>query len=324
MSLGDAVRLLSIRLSDPELKSLCNDIWKSLSEGRTLAAAMAEHPDIFTPSVVHLIEAGEASGALQQIIQRLVAYLEEVRQVRGSIMSSLSYPALVLCVACGVIVVLLTFLLPRIQAMLAQLGGKLPLMTQLLLTGSDLTMKFGPFVIAAIIFGVVALQRWRATEIGRRRTDYWLLRLPAIGKIYLYSSIYQTTNLMATLLSSGVNTTETLRLVEKAIPNVILRAKFAAARKQIQEGVSMATAIQRVRYMPDLAMDILTVGENTGNVVSALQDINKVYREELTKALNRMTNLTVSVGLGGAFALVGFIAISVVLAVLSVSQSLQQ
>jgi type II secretory pathway component PulF len=147
--------------------------------------------------------------------------------------------------------------------------------------------------------------------------------MPVIGKIYLYSNIYGTTNLMSTLLGSGVNTTETLRLVERTIDNVILRGKFARARRQIQEGVSMATAIQRVHYMPQMAMDILTVGENTGNIVNSLNDINGIYREELTKSLNILTTATVAIALGGAILLVAIIAISVVFSVLSVGQSLQ-
>jgi type II secretory pathway component PulF len=169
----------------------------------------------------------------------------------------------------------------------------------------------------------MAIRQWRRTASGRRTTDHWLLRLPVIGRIYLYASIYATTNLMSTLLGSGVNTTESLRLVERTIDNRILFAKFAAARKQIQEGVSMAAALQRVHFMPDMAMDILGVGENTGNIVSSLNDINRIYREELTRGLNFLTNATVAVALAFAITLVFIIAVSVVFSVLSVGQSIQ-
>ena len=323
MSLGDAVNLLSRRLSDPQMKDLCEAIWKNLSEGQTLASAMRSHGNIFAPSTVHLVEAGESSGNLIAVLERIVAYLEESRDVRKKLVSNLTYPAFVLSTAVVVVIILLTFLLPKIQDMLDQLGGDLPFITRLLIGGSEATITYGPFVLAAVIAIVISLRQWRRTASGERQTDYWLLRTPIIGRIYLYSNIYGTTNLMSTLLGSGVNTTETLRLVERTISNVILRGKFALARKQIQEGVSMATAIQRVHYMPDLAMDILTVGENTGNIVNSLNDINKVYREELTKSLNILTTATVGVALGGAIILVAVIAISVVFSVLSVGQSLQ-
>lgn len=323
MSLGDTVSLLSRRLSDPQMVALCESLWRKLSEGQTLASAMRSHTKIFSASTIHLVEAGESSGNLVPVLERIVAYLEESRDVRKRLISNLTYPAFVLSTAVVVVVILLAFLLPKIQEMLDQLGGDLPLITQLLIGGSEATITYGPFVAAACLIGILSLRQWRKTQAGKRRTDYWLLRMPIIGKIYLYSNIYGTTNLMSTLLGSGVNTTETLRLVERTIDNLILRGKFARARRQIQEGVSMASAIQRVHYMPEMAMDILTVGENTGNIVNSLNDINGIYREELTKSLNILTTATVAIALGGAILLVAIIAISVVFSVLSVGQSLQ-
>ncbi len=323
MSIGDAVSLLGKRLSDPQLSHLCDSIWKRLSEGQTLAAAMRMEEGMFNPSTVHVVEAGESSGNLRVVLERVVNQMEEAREVKKNLLSSLSYPALVLSTAGIVIIILLTFLLPRIERMLDQLGGDLPLITKLLIGGSNATITFGPYVLIVAILLFFSIRQWRRSQAGRYRTDLWLLKIPIIGRIYLYSNIYSTTNLMATLLGSGVNTTETLRLVERTINNLILRGKFAAARKQIQEGVSMAVAIQRVHYMPDMAMDILTVGENTGNVISSLEDINRIYREELTKSLNLLTTTTVAVALGGALLLVAIIAISVVFSILSVGQSIQ-
>lgn len=323
MSLGDAVNLLSKRLSDPQLQALCNNLWRKLSEGQTLAAAMADAKGLFNDSTIHLVEAGEASGNLVTVLNRVVDFLTEAREVRKNLIANLTYPAFVLSTAVVVVIILLTFLLPRIRDMLDQLGGELPLITQLLIGGSEATITYGPFVLGAALIAILSLRQWRRSPAGKRQTDLWLLRLPIVGRIYLYNNIYATTNLMATLLGSGINTTETLRLVERTIDNAILRSKFALARRQIQEGVSMAAAIQRVHYMPDLAMDILTVGENTGNVVNALNDINALYREELTRSLNFMTTATVAFALGGAIVLVAIIAISVVLSVLSVSQSIQ-
>jgi type II secretory pathway component PulF len=323
MSIGDAVNLLGRRLSDPQMKAMCESVWKHLSEGQTLATALQAEKGAFSQSTIHLVEAGEASGNLKPVLEKVVAYLEEARDVRKRLVSNLSYPAFVLSTALVVVVILLVFLLPKLQNILAQLGGELPLITRILIGGSEATIKYGPFVCVGLVFGIVALLQWRRSQKGQRATDLWLLRTPIIGRIYLYSNIYATTSLMATLLGSGVNTTETLRLVERTINNLILRGKFAVARKQIQEGVSMATAIQRVHYMPDMAMDILTVGENTGNIVSSLNDVNKIYREELTKSINILTNTTVAIALGGAITLVAIIAVSVVLSILNVGQTVQ-
>ena len=322
LPLGDATRLLSVRLSDPVLKDLSHNLWRKLSEGSTLASAMKEMPDHFADSTIHLVEAGEASGNLPQVLERIVSYMEDSAELKRKIWTGLAYPAFICVVAMGVVALFLFFLLPRIRVMLDSLGGDLAWFTVTLVALADATLKYGPFVVAGLIAAWLGLRQWRKKPQGRAATDRWILRLPVIGNIYLYGNLVQTSNLMATLLGSGVNTTETLRLVERTIPNTVLRGKFAAARKQIQEGVSMATAIKRVRYMPDLAMDVLTVGENTGNLVNSLRDINTIYRRELTQALGALT-MGISTGvLLFAFVLVGVIAFAILTSVLQVSQAL--
>lgn len=322
MSLGDATRLMHQRLSDPTLKDLSGRIWRHLSEGRTLAASLMAEKGLFTPAQSHLIEAGEASGNLVPVLRRMVAYLEEKQAVKKRLIASLTYPFIIIGVATLVIGIVIGFLIPQIQKMVEQLGSELFFLARWMIACSDFAQKFGPFFLIALVFAVFALLRWRKTPLGRRTTDMWALQLPIAGTINLYSNIYATTNLMATLLGSGVNTSEALRLVERTIENTVLRAKFNAARKQIQEGVSMASAINRVHFMPDLAMDILTVGENTGDVVSSLEDINLIYRDELTTRLDRLTGLIAGVALGLAFLIVAVIAFSVAFSVISVSQSL--
>ncbi len=322
LPLGDALRLLSLRLSDPVLRDLSQVLWRKLSEGSTLAGAMRDIPGQFNESTIHLVEAGEASGNLVPILERVVAYMEESAELKKKILSSLAYPVFVCFIAFGVVALFLFFLLPRIRGMLETLGGDLAWFTSLLVNASDAALKYGPFMVGALFIGWWALMQWRKKPQGRAKTDQWMLNLPFLGTIYLYSNLVQTSNLMATLMGSGVNTTETLRLVERTINNTVLRGKFANARKQIQEGVNMATAIKRVRYMPDLAMDILTVGENTGNLVNSLRDINRIYRAELQQSLGALT-MTISTGaLIFAFLLVGLIAMSILLSVFQISNAL--
>lgn len=322
LSLGDATRLLQQRLNDPALKDLSSRIWKNLSEGRTLAAAMGMENKLFTTAQCHLIEAGEASGNLVPVLTRMVRHMEESQAVRKRLIASLSYPMIIVGVATIVIGVVIGFLIPRIEEMVTQLGGELFVLARWLLAGSEFLLKFGPIGLVATALAAFLLNRWRKTPQGRRSTDLWMLTMPILGKINLYSNVYSTSNLMSTLLGSGVNTTEALRLVERTIKNVVLSAKFSAARKQIQEGVSISSSLQNVHFMPDLAMDILAVGENTGDLVTSLEDINVIYRDELTKRLDKLTTQVAAVALTIAFSIVAIIAFSVALSVVSVSQSL--
>lgn len=321
--LGDALKLLSARLADPTLRELSTTLWKRLSEGSTLSRAMGDMPELFNESTVHLVEAGEASGNLVPILERIVAYMEEAAEMKRKVISNITYPIFICGMAFAVIVFFLLYLLPKIQGMINTLGGEMKPLARLLIDGSDALVRYGPFAIVLLLILWGGMMSWRKTAAGRIATDLWLLRIPYIGQIYLYSSIFQTSILMATLMASGVNTTETLRLIEKTIANRTLKGKFAVARKQIQEGVSMATAIRRVRYMPDMAMDILTVGENTGTLVNSLKEINKIYRRELTDKLSALTT-TISTGaLIFAFTLVAVIALAIVTSIFEVSKTLQ-
>ncbi|MDP0501637.1 MAG: type II secretion system F family protein [Verrucomicrobiota bacterium JB022] len=319
---GDAVRLLSQRVSDPTLKDLCQAVWRELSEGRTLAHALSQQTQLFNTATLHLIEAGEASGNLAPVLARTVSYLEERAAIRKDLGAKIAYPAFIVTMALGVMIMLIVFLIPQIEDMLTKLGGELPLVTKLMIGGTDFTTRWGwlvALIVVAIGFGIAAARR---SAKGRWYTDIIALKLPLLGKIALYNTVYTVTHLLGTLLRSGVNTTEALRLVEKVIGNGVMRAKFTMARRQIQEGVSLATAFERVHFLPDVAMDILKVGENTGDVVNSLEDINRIYRDELSGQLRLLTTVTASVALGGAITMVAIIASAVVLSVLSMGNSL--
>ena len=177
-------------------------------------------------------------------------------------------------------------------------------------------------MLVGLIVAALAFQQWRRTDIGRRRSDLWLLRVPLLGKILFFGDLFQVGNLISTLLESGINTTETLRLTERTVKNTELRKRFNVARGQVNEGLSIAQAFQRNQFMPDLAVDILTVGENTGNLAHSMSEITKGFRDELTARLTRLTTLVSTGALIFAFVLVALIAMGIVTSVFQVSRTL--
>jgi len=146
--------------------------------------------------------------------------------------------------------------------------------------------------------------------------------MPLIGKILYYSSLYQTGNLIGTLLQSGINTTETLQLTEKTIENAALKQRFSIAKGQINEGASVSQAFRRQNLMPEVALDILSVGEDTGALANSMNDVTEGFKEELSQRLNRLTTIVSSLALGFAFGLVTLIAIGIVTSVFEVSKTL--
>jgi len=322
LPMGDAVRLLSVRLTDPEQKELATELWKNLSEGRTLAKTMAGMPEVFNESTAFLVEAGEATGNLVPILERIVEYMEEAADLRSRVLSSLAYPVMICVVAFGVVLFFLLFLLPKVENILTSLGGDMPFLARILIGGSDLALKGGPFAaLGAAVLGVAFFQ-WRKTPVGREKIDYWILRIPFIGKIFLYSEIFQSSSLMATLMESGINTTETLRLAERTLKNTQLKAKFAVCRQQVQQGMSLANVFKMTHFLPDIAIDILTVGENTGNLVNSLREITKMNRRDLTRALQILTGAVSTGALVFAFILVTAIALTIIFSVFGISSTL--
>lgn len=322
LPVGDSIRILSQRLNEKEQRGIVQALWRDLSEGATLAAALSRQPRYFPTSISYVIEAGEATGNLAPILRKVIDFLEEKEAIRKKILASMAYPGFICTVAIGVVVLFMTVLLPRIEGMLSRLGGEMTWSARVLIDGSTLVAQTGPFLLVGLICALIGFQQWRRTKGGRRKTDRWLLQAPLCGKIFLFGDLFQVGNLISTLLESGVNTTETLHLTERTVKNTELRERFHTARGEVNEGLSIAQAFQRNRFMPDLALDILTVGENTGNLAHSMSEITKGFRSELTDRLERLTLMVSTGALIFAFVLVALIAMGIVTSVFQVSQTL--
>jgi type II secretory pathway component PulF len=322
LPVGDSIRILSQRLSDKEQGAIAQTLWRDLSEGSTLAGAMSRQPRCFPSSISYVIEAGEATGNLAPVLRKVIDYLEEKQGIRKKMIASMAYPAFICTIATAVVILFMTVLLPQIQGMLDRLGGEMTWSARILIDGSSFIAQIGPFLLLGLIIGIIGFRQWRSTESGLSRTDPWLLKLPLLGKIFYFSDLFQVGNLISTLLESGINTTETLRLTERTVKNTALRERFNIARGQVNEGLSIAQAFQRNQFMPDLAVDILTVGENTGNLAHSMNEITKGFRNELTARLTKLTTLVSTGALICAFILVALIAMGIVTSVFQVSRSL--
>lgn len=322
LPVGDSIRILSQRLSDKEQAAIVQTLWRDLSEGSTFAGAMSRQARYFPSSISYVIEAGEATGNLAPILRKVIDYLEEKEAIRKKMIASMVYPAFICTVAIAVVILFMTVLLPQIQNMLDRLGGEMTWSARILIDGSSFIGQIGPLFLLGLVIGIIGFRQWRCTESGLGRSDSWLLKVPLLGKIFYYGELFQVSNLISTLLESGINTSETLRLTERTVKNTKLRERFKAARGQVNEGLSIAQAFQRNQFMPDLAVDILTVGENTGNLAHSMNEITKGFRNELTARLSKLTTLVSSGALICAFVLVALIAMGIVSSVFQVSRSL--
>ncbi len=321
LSAGEAVRLLSVRIKEPRLRSLCAGLWERISEGAPLSRAMAEFPQVFDPSITNLIQAGEATGSLNDTVKRLIDHLTEQRELRSQLLAALAYPAVIVVVAFGVIVFFLLFLLPRLQSLLTSLGGKMPTSTKILIGMSNFALHYGAFVIIAMILGGIIFWRWRVTPAGRAATDAWMLKLPLIGPFAVSQTVLAFSQTLSVLLENGITAAEALRMTEKQISNLVHRAAFGIATARVLEGEALSVALARTGCFPDLVLDRLSVGENTGNVVPSLKQIARSYQTVISTQLKFFTQFISTGILICVFTFVGFLAFAIVSAVFQVSAS---
>lgn len=321
LSAGEAVRLLSVRIKEPRLRALCAGIWEQVSEGAPLSRAMASFPQVFDSSITNLIQAGEATGSLNDTLARLIAHLTEQRELRRQLLAALAYPAFMVVVAFGVILFFLFFLLPRLQNLLTSLGGTMPTSTRLLIGLSEFAIQYGVFVLVGLLFAALSFWRWRVSEPGRVATDAWALQLPLIGPFVTARTVLAFSQTLSVLLENGITAAEALRMTEKQIQNRSHRAAFSTATDRVLEGEALSVALNRTGVFPDLVLDRLAVGENTGNVVPSLKQIAAAYQKLISNQLSTFTKVIASGVLMMVFLFVGFIAFAIVSAVFQVSSS---
>ena len=321
LSAGEAVRLLSIRIKEPRQRALAANLWEQLSEGAPLSRAMSNLPAVFDSSITNLIQAGEATGSLNDTIARLITHLTAQKELRRQLLTALAYPVFMVLVAIGVILFFIFFLLPRLQTLLSSLGGEMPTSTKILIAVSNFGIHYGVIVLVGLVFAAVSFWRWRTTESGRTVTDSWLLKLPVVGPFVVSQTVLAFSQTLSVLLENGITAAEALRMTERQIGNRVHRAAFNTATARVLEGEALSLALGRTACFPDLVLDRLAVGENTGNVVPSLKQIGIAYQKLITNQLNYFTNVISSAVLMSVFIFVGFIAFSIVSAVFKVSQS---
>lgn len=318
---GDAIRILGARVQDPGLRVVSTALWTKVSEGASVARAMREMPEVFEDMTINLIEAGEATGNLKEILPRLTEHYERIAEVRSKLASALAYPAFIMVLAFGVVMFFLYFLLPRMKALFEALRGEIPLSTRLLIAGSEGLLVYGPFIaVTAVVFAIFGWQ-WRRSPAGRLKSDRWLLGLPMVGQFFVGADMLQATQTLSVLLANGIKTMEALRLTEANVSNRALREAFSETRVRVAEGATISGSLAQSPFIPAMDLDLLSIGEQTGNIVPSLRSIAQGYQRKQAKQIQAFLGVFSTGVLLLAFLLVGFIAYAIVSAVFGLSSS---
>lgn len=313
-------------MSHLESKGIPSDVSKQLKqdvmEGRSLSDAMARQPVIFTDLYVNMVRAGEQSGALEDVLRRLATHYERFAEVQQKFTSAMIYPALVASVGVVIIIFFMSFMLPKFLEIFQGLDTPLPSSTRMLIGMSDFFKDFWWLLIALALVAVIVFKRFKSSPGGRRSVDRWKMNAPVIGKVVQLNLFGQFARTLGTLLHNGVPVLTALKITEQIMPNIVVREAIARTREEVTDGKTIAQPLARSKLFPQLMIDLLKIGEETGDVPGALQNVAETYENELAIALRIMTNLIepaliIVMALG-----VGFLLFSVLSAMFAVTSTI--
>ena len=310
-----------------ETKGIPSDVSRQLrqevTEGRSLSDAMAKQPRVFSDLYINMVRAGEQSGALVDVLRRMADHFEKFALVQAKFTSALIYPAVVCSVGTGIVIFFMTFILPRFMSIFGSVGfNQLPTMTLLLISISNLFKYYWWLMILVVILAVVLFKRFQATAAGRRRIDEWKMKAPLVGRVVCLNLYGQFARTLCTLLQNGVPVLTALKITEQVIPNCIIKEATAKTREAVTDGKTIAQPLAQSKVFPQLMVDLVKIGEDTGDVAGALNNVAETYENELNIALRVMTNLIEPTLIIGMAVVVGFLLIAVLGAMFSMISSI--
>jgi type IV pilus assembly protein PilC len=290
---------------------------QDVEEGSTLAAAMARHPKVFDQLFVNMIEAGEAGGILDLILQRLSTYIEKIVKLRRDVISALIYPAAVVVIATAVVAVIMVFVIPSFQSIFTGLlgpGEQLPLPTRIVVGISDFLAGIGGLVIlGAIIGAVVGIRFYYRTPKGHRLLDSLMLKIPILGGILRKIAVARFSRTLSTLLSSGVPILQSLEITARTAGNMILEEAIRKVRDGVERGESVVEPLKASEVFPNMVSQMIGIGEQTGALDAMLGKIADFYEQEVDAAIASLLTLIEPVMIGFLGVTIGGIVISMYL-----------
>ncbi len=309
-----------------ESKGIPAEVSKTLKqevmEGRALSDAMAKQRLIFTDLYINMVRAGEQSGALVDVLRRLADHYNRFAEVQTKFKSALIYPCVVATVGIGIVIFFMTFMLPRFLTIFDGLKVPLPMATQILVGISHVFSTYWWLMLLIIATVVLLFKRFAATVEGRRKIDGWKLHAPVFGKVVRLNIFGQFARTLSTLLINGVPVLNALKITEEIMPNTIIKDAIANTRTAVTDGKSLAQPLAQSKIFPQLMIDLIKIGEETGDVPGALKNVADTYESELTIALRVVTNLIEPAMIIAMALLVGFLLFSVLSAMFSITSSI--
>jgi len=309
-----ALYVLEEQTENVRFKKIIASVREDVEAGMALSDAMARYPVAFDRLYVSMVRAGEAGGALDATLNRLAVQLEKDDSLRRTIKSAMAYPVLIACFAIVVMIGMLLFIIPIFSKMYADLGGKLPTLTRIMMDLSNLLKGYW-FVVFPALFGIVwGLKRLKNTDKGRQFWDRAKLKLPMkLGPVIQKIAVARFSRTLATLVGAGVPILQSIEITGKTSGNYVIEESMADVRESVRSGESIAKPLSRVKVFPPMVTHMISIGEETGALDAMLNKIADFYEDEVEAAVKSLTSIIEPIMMMFVGGLVGVIVISMYL-----------
>lgn len=320
-SLYGALTTIVKQTENAAMRVVVEKVAQDVSEGRSFAAALGEHPEIFSSTYVNLISASESGGFMHEVLEQLLHMDEKREQLRSTLVSAATYPMFLIAFSFAVVVFVLVVVFPKFGSMFQSIYDQLPASTRVLMGVSDLMRQYWFFLIAAIAVLVVAFRQWLASEAGTARVDHLKLHTPGIREIFTQIYLVQSLQVMSLSLSNGVSVMESLEACRDVVKNSLFRRQIAKVEDSVQAGSGVAAGLADSPFLPDLAKHMIATGEQTGNLGKVMGRICVYYETQLTKKLDSVSKLAEPIMLLIMGVVVGVLVSSLILPIFKLSRA---
>ncbi len=321
--LVESIAALTEQVENEQLVRVLTTVRENLNEGTSFAKSLEAHPKVFPSLYVNMVAAGEASGTLEAVLERLSDFMEGQARLRGKVTAALAYPILMAVIGSGLVGVLMVAVVPKVTSVFDSLGQALPWYTRLLIFVSETVASFWWLLLGSGALAIYTFQRWKKTPKGKMRWDAFRLRAPLFGRLTLLVAVARFARTLSTLLASGVQLLTAMEIGRHVLENARLEEVVGDAIGSIRGGESIAEPLKRSKAFPPMVTHMIAVGEKSGQLESMLENVSRAYEADVETRVTALTSLLepiMIVLLGGV---VGFIAMAILMPLIQMNQLIE-
>ena len=322
MTIGRALHTLSNRKDTGNVQQIIITLRDEIVQGTELSDALGLYPETFSTLYVNLVRAGEASGHLPLALENVCVHYERVQEARSKVIAALVYPSIVMIIGGLAVIGLMVGIVPKFAGTFEDMGATLPRPTLALMNASQFLIQYGLVLVAVIVGLTVVIKKWLATDQGKMIWHRYQLKIPILGAVVRTNAFAHFARTFGTLLQNGVSVLPALGIVQKTIDNVVIAAEIGETRTKVTDGASISKPLSKGKIFPSLLIDMLAVGEETGDMPGALTHITRRYDTELDRLVKTCTTVLEPLLIVLVALVVGGIAVCLLLPVLTLTDSL--